>query len=43
MIGIDIKGLDQEAEIGRFKLKRNLMNTPFTNESDKIRSQIINI
>jgi hypothetical protein len=43
LIGIDIKGLDQEAEIGRFKLKTNLMNTPFTNESDKIRSQIINI
>jgi len=43
LIGIDIKGLDQEAEIGRFKLKTNLMNTPFINEFDKIRSQIINI
>ena len=43
LIGIDIKGSDQEAETGRFKLKTNLMNTPFINESDKIRSQIINI
>ena len=43
LIGIDIKGLDQEAETGRFKLKTNLMNTPFINEFDKTSSQIINI
>jgi hypothetical protein len=43
LIGIDIKGLDQEAETGRFKLKTNLMNTHFINEFDKTSSQIINI
>jgi len=35
MIGIDIKGLDQETETGRFKLKTNLMNVHFINELDK--------
>ena len=43
LIGIDIKGSDQEAETGRFKLKTNLMNTSFINEFDKISSQLINI
>ena len=43
LIGIDIKGLDQEAETGRSKLKTNLMNTSFINEFDKISSQLINI
>lgn len=42
-IGIDIKGSDQEAETGRFKLKTNLMNTSFIDEFDKISSQLINI
>jgi hypothetical protein len=36
MISIDIKGLDQEAETGRFKLKTNLMNSPFSNELAKL-------
>ena len=43
MIGIDIKGLDQETETGRFKLKTNLMNAHFINELDKIGLQLINI
>ncbi|MGB6534051.1 MAG: hypothetical protein WBF33_38725, partial [Candidatus Nitrosopolaris sp.] len=43
MIGIDIKGLDQEAEIGRFTLKTKLMNAHFINELDKIGLQLINI
>jgi hypothetical protein len=43
MIGIDIKGLDQEAETGRSKLKTNLMNSPFINELDKLGLQLINI
>jgi hypothetical protein len=37
------KGLEQEAETGRFKLKTNLMNTSFSNELDKIGLQLINI
>jgi hypothetical protein len=43
MIGIDIKGLDQDTETGRFKLKTNLMNAHFINELDKIGLQLINI
>ena len=43
MIGIDIKGLDQETETGRFKLKTNLMNAHFINELDKIGLQLISI
>lgn len=43
MIGIDIKGLDQEIETGRFKLKTKVMNTHFINELDKIGLQLINI
>ena len=43
MIGIYIKGLDQETETGRFKLKTNLMNEHFINELDKIGLQLINI
>ena len=43
MIGIDIKGLDQETNTGRFKLKTNLMNTHFISELDKIGLQLINI
>ena len=43
MIGIDIKGLDQDIKTGRFKLKTNLMNAHFINELDKIGSQLINI
>jgi hypothetical protein len=43
MIGINIKGLDQETETGRFKLKTNLMNEHFINELDKIGLQLINI
>jgi hypothetical protein len=45
MIGIDIKGLDQdqETETGRFKLKTKFMNEHFINELDKIGLQLINI
>ena len=43
MIGINIKGLDEETETGRFKLKTNLMNEHFINELDKIGLQLINI
>ena len=43
MIGINIKGLDEETEKGRFKLKTNLMNEHFINELDKIGLQLINI
>lgn len=43
MIGIDILGLDQEAETGRFKLKTKFMNEHFINELDKIGLQLINI
>lgn len=43
MLGIDIKGLDQEAETGRFKLKTKMMNAHFINELDKIGLQLINI
>ncbi|MGB8934950.1 MAG: hypothetical protein WCC17_07575 [Candidatus Nitrosopolaris sp.] len=43
MIGIDIKGLDQEAEIERFTLKTKLMNAHFISELDKIGLQLINI
>jgi len=32
MIGIDIKGLDQETETGRFKLKTIFMNEHFIRE-----------
>lgn len=43
MIGIDIKGLDQETETGRFKLKTKFMNAHFMNELDKIGLQLINV
>jgi hypothetical protein len=43
MIGIDIKGLDQEIETGRLKLKTRVMNAHFINELDKIGLQLINI
>ena len=43
MIGIDIEGLDQETETGRFKLKTKMMNIHFINELDKIGLQLINI
>ena len=36
MIGIEIKDLDQEIEIRRFKLKTKLMNEHLLNELDKI-------
>jgi hypothetical protein len=43
MIGIDIKGLDQDIKTGRFKLKTDMMNAHFINELDKIGLQLINI
>ena len=43
MIGIDIRGLDQEIGTGRFKLKTKVMNAHFINELDKIGLQLINI
>ena len=43
MIGIDIKGLGQETETGRFKQKTNMMDAHFINKLDKIGLQLINI
>ncbi len=43
MIGIDIKGLNQETETGRLKLKTTFMNEHFIHELDKIGLQLINI
>jgi len=43
MAGIDIKGLDQDMDTGRFKLKTRLMNQHFINELDKIGLQLISI
>ena len=43
MIGIDIKGLDQDIKTGRFKLKTDMMNAHFISELDKIGLQLINI
>ena len=43
MIGIDIKGLNQDIKTGRFKLKTDMMNAHFISELDKIGLQLINI
>ena len=43
MIGIDIKSLERESEIGRLKLRTTLMNQHFINELDKIGLQLIKI
>jgi hypothetical protein len=43
MIGIDIKSLDQDVDLGRLKLKTKFMNQHFINERDRIRLQLINI
>ena len=43
MIGIDIKGLDQDIKTGRFKLKTDMMNAHFISELDKIGLQLVNI
>ena len=36
LIGIEIKGLNEQAETGRFELKTKLINQHFINELDKI-------
>jgi hypothetical protein len=43
LIGIDIKGLEQDADPGRLKLKTKFMNRHFINELDKIGLQLIHI
>jgi hypothetical protein len=43
LIGIDIKGLDQDADPSRLKLKTKFMNRHFINELDNIGLQLIYI
>jgi hypothetical protein len=43
MIGIEIKSLDQDVDLGRLKLKTKFMNQHFINELDKIGLQLIHI
>lgn len=43
MIGIEIKGLNEQAQTGRLELKTNFINQHFINELDKIGLQLINI
>ena len=43
LIGIDIKGLDQDADPSRLKLKTKFMNRHFINELDNIGLQLIHI
>ena len=43
MIGVEIKGLDQDIDAGRLKLKTRFMNQHFIDELDKIGLQLINI
>ncbi|MFY9796361.1 MAG: hypothetical protein WAJ93_11780 [Candidatus Nitrosopolaris sp.] len=43
LIGIEIKGLNEQAETGRLELKTKLINQHFINELDKIGLQLINI
>ena len=43
LICIDIKGLDQDADPSRLKLKTKFMNRHFINELDNIGLQLIHI
>jgi len=43
MIGIDIKGLEQDVQTGRLKLKTKFINQHFINELDKIGLLLIGI
>jgi hypothetical protein len=43
MIGIDIKGLEQDIQTGRLKLKTKFINQHFINELDKIGLLLIGI
>jgi hypothetical protein len=43
LIGIDIKGLDQDVDPSRLILKTRFMNRHFINELDKIGLQLIHI
>jgi hypothetical protein len=43
IIGIDIKSLNRENEIGRLKLRTTFINQHFINELDKIGLQLIKI
>jgi hypothetical protein len=43
LIGVDIKGLDQDADPSRLKLKTKFMNRHFINELDNIGLQLIYI
>jgi hypothetical protein len=43
MIGIDIRGLEQDIQTGRLKLKTKFINQHFINELDKIGLLLIGI
>ena len=43
LIGIETKGLHEQAETGRLELKTKFINQHFINELDKIGLQLINI
>ena len=43
MIGVEIKGLDQDMDASRLRLKTRFMNQHFIDELDKIGLQLINI
>ena len=43
MIGIDIKGLEQDIQTGRLRLKTKFINQHFINELDKIGLLLIGI
>jgi hypothetical protein len=43
LIGIEIKGLNEQAKTGRFELKTKFINQHFISELDKIGLQLINI
>ena len=43
LLGVEIKGLNEHVETGRFELKTKFINQHFINELDKIGLQLINI
>jgi hypothetical protein len=43
LLGIETKGLHEQAETGRLELKAKFINQHFINELDKIGLQLINI
>ena len=43
LVGIEINGINEQAETGRSELKTKLINQHFINELDKIGLKLINI